>query len=116
MYSVVGSSFTVLIVTRAIKRIDVLANRMGGLFRLGPCNRLVAGEPLHLVHIRLDQARIDRERFTSDEPRRNAHCHHTFEYPAQGIALTEAFAPSPTEHRMIRDIVFDPEFAEPPVG
>ena len=49
---------------------------MGGLLRLGPCDRLVAGEPLRLVHIRLDQARIDRERFASDKSRRNAQRHN----------------------------------------
>jgi len=60
--------------------------------------RPVAGGPLHLVYIRLDQARIDRERFASDKPRRNAQRHHTFEYPAQGIARSETFAPRSTEH------------------
>ena len=89
---------------------------MRGFLRLGPCNRLVAREPLHLVHIRLDQARIDRERFASDKPRRNAHRHHTLEYPAQGIARSETFAPRSTEHRMIWNAVFDPEFTKPPVG
>ena len=83
---------------------------------LGPCNRRVARKPLCLVHIRLDQAHIDRERFASDEPGRNAYPHHALEYAAQGIALAEAFVPRSTEYRMIGHLVFDPEFAKPPVG
>jgi hypothetical protein len=44
--------------------------------------RLIAGDPLLPVHIRLDQARIDRERFAPNQPGRDAHRHHTLEYPA----------------------------------
>src|SRR6516164_4431681 len=57
---------------------------------LRPGNRLVAGEPLLLVHIRLDQARINRERFATNKPSRNACRHHTLKHPAQGVALTKA--------------------------
>src|SRR5512138_53375 len=89
---------------------------MGSLLRLGPGDRLVAREPLHLVHICPDQARIDRERFASNESCRNAQRHHTLEYPTQGIARSEPFAPRSTEHRMIWDLVFNPELAEPSVS
>jgi hypothetical protein len=76
---------------------------------------LVAGNPLLLVHIRLDQARIDRERFPANEPGCDAHCHHALEHPAQGIALTETFMPRTAEHRMVGDLVLDAELAKPPV-
>src|ERR1700742_188307 len=89
---------------------------MGCLLCLWPCNRLVAGDPLLLVYIRLDQARIDRERFGPHQPGRNALCHDILEAPTQGVALPEAFVPRTTEHRVIGDPVLNAELAEPPVG
>jgi hypothetical protein len=71
---------------------------------------------LRLVHIRLDQARIDRERFASNQPGRNAHCHYTLEHSAQGVALSEAFVPGAAEYRVIGDPVLDAEFAKPPAS
>jgi hypothetical protein len=76
---------------------------MGCLLCLRPCNRLVAGYPLLLVYSRLDQARIDRERFVPNQPGRNAHCHYTLEDPTQSIALPEAFVPRTAEYRVIGD-------------
>src|ERR1044071_5223837 len=96
--AVAVSTITDLSVTCRIQRRNVLANRMGSLFRLGPCDRLVARKPLRLVHICLDQACIDRERFAANKSRRNALHHHTLEHPAQGIARSKTFAPSTTEH------------------
>src|SRR6202521_5066524 len=89
---------------------------MGCLLCLWPCNRLVAGHPLLLVYIRLDQARIDRERFAPNQPGRNAHCHDSLEDPTQGVTLPEAFVPRTTEYRVIGDPVLNAELAEPPVG
>ena len=74
-------STTILIAAGGIEGHEILANRMGCLLCLWPCKRLVAGDPLCLVHIRLDQARIDRERFTSNQPGHDAHRHHALEYP-----------------------------------
>src|SRR5664279_5595878 len=91
---------------------NLLSNRMG---YLRPRNRLVAGCPLLLVHIRLDQARIDRKRLAPNEPGRDAHRHHALEHPSQGIALAEALVSRAAEHRMIGDLVLNPELAEPPV-
>ncbi len=51
-----------------------------------------------LVHIRLNQARIDRERFAANEPGRDAHRYHALEYTAQSIALAEPLVPRATEH------------------
>ena len=65
-----------------IESYEILANRMGCFLRLRPRKRLVAGDPLRLVYIRLDQARIDRERFASNQPGPNAHRHHALKYPA----------------------------------
>ena len=98
------SATTLLIAAGSIEGREVLANRMGCLLCLRPAHRLVAGNPLLLVHIRLDQARIDRERFAANQPGRDAHRHHALEHPAQGIALAEAFMPGTAEHRMIGDL------------
>jgi len=89
---------------------------MGCLLCLRPCNRLVAGHPLLLVYIRLDQARVDRERFAPNQPGRNAHCHDTLEDPTHSVALPEAFVPRTAEDRVIGDPVLNAELAEPPVG
>src|ERR1700760_3845842 len=71
---------------------------------LRPCNRLVAGHPLLLVYIRLDQARIDRECFAPNQPGRNAHGNDSLENPTQGVTLPEAFGPRTTEYRVIYSI------------
>jgi hypothetical protein len=63
------SAVILLIVAGSIKSRKVLSNRMG---YLRPCNWLVAGCPLLLVYIRLDQAGIDRERFAANKPGRDA--------------------------------------------
>src|SRR5215831_17123438 len=83
---------------------------------LRPGNRLVAGEPLLLVYICLDHVRINRERFATNRPSRDACRHHTFEHPAQGLALMKAIMPRTAEHRMIGYPVLDTELAKPPVG
>jgi hypothetical protein len=53
--------------------------------------------------------------FAANKPGRDAHRHQALEHPAQSIALSEPFMPGSAEHRMIGDIVPDPELAEPPV-
>ena len=109
-------STTIPIAAGGIERYEILANRMGCLLCLWPRKRLITGDPLCLVHIHLDQARIDRERFASNQPARNAHRHHALEYPAYGIALSEAFVPRTAEYRVIGNLVFDTELAEPAIG
>src|ERR1700716_4276954 len=109
-------STTILVAMGSIESREVLTNRMGCLLRLRPCKRPVAGDPLLLVHIRLDQARIDRECFASNQPGRNALRYHTLEYPAQGIALPETFASCTAEYRVIGNLVFNTELAKPAIG
>ena len=109
-------STAILVAASGIEGCEILANRMGCLLCLRPCNRLVARYPFLLVHIRLDQARIDRERFAPNQPGRNAHRHHSLEDPAQGIALSEAFLPRTAEHGVVGYFVFDAELAEPTIG
>ena len=101
-------STAILITAGGIEGREILANRMGCLLRLRPGDRLVARNPLLLVHIRLDQARIDRERFAADQPGRDTHRHHALEHPSQSIALTKAFVPSAAEHRMIGNLSSTP--------
>ncbi|MEA2919218.1 MAG: hypothetical protein QOJ15_11299 [Bradyrhizobium sp.] len=76
---------------------------------------LISGYTPGLVHIRLDQARIDRKRFAADQPRRDTRHHHALKYPPQGITLTKALMPCAAEHRMIGNPVLDVELAKPPV-
>jgi hypothetical protein len=52
------------------------------------------------------------ENASPQQPGRDAHRHHTLEYPAQGIAFSEAFAPRKAEYRVIGNPVFDTELAE----
>jgi hypothetical protein len=62
---------------------EVLANRTGCLLGLWPGNRLIARHRLLLVHVCLDQARIDRKPFAANQPGRDALRHHAFENPPQ---------------------------------
>src|SRR6266542_2615468 len=76
----------------------------------------IAGNALlDLPHAPL-QAGIDRERFTADQPSRDAHRHYALKHPPQSITLSKALVPRAAEHRMIGDCVLDPELAKPPVG
>src|SRR6266481_2066709 len=86
----IPTAIALIFIAGGIESSEVFPNRMR-CFR--PGNRLVAREPLLLVHICLDQARINRERFATDKPSRDACRHHTLEHPAQGIALTKALMP-----------------------
>src|SRR4029450_8434907 len=72
-----------LFAVSSIESREVLANRMGCLFRLRPGDRLVARRSLLLVHIRLDQARIDRKRFAAHKPSRDAHRQHALKQHPQ---------------------------------
>jgi hypothetical protein len=101
-----------LIAVSGIESSEILANRMGCLFRPRPGDRLFARSSLLLVHICLDQARIDRKCFAAHKPGRDAHCHHALKHPSQSIALTEPFVPSSAEHRMVGNLFFDTELAE----
>src|SRR5262249_9795562 len=73
---------TPLIPAGGIEDREVLANRTRCLLGLRPGNRLIAGRPLLLVHVCLDQARIDRKPFAANQPNRDALRHHALEHPA----------------------------------
>src|SRR6266536_6272105 len=107
----VVSTIILLITAGGVEGCEVLPNRMRCFLGLRPGNRPITGDPLLLVHIRLDQARIDRKPFAANQPDRDAPRHHALEYPAQGIALTETLVPRTAEHGMVRDLVFDTELA-----
>jgi len=114
--SAIPTAIALIFAAGSIESSEVFPNRMRCFLTLRPGNRLVAAEPLLLVHICLDQARINRERFATNKPSRNACRHHTLEHPAQGVALTKAIMPRTAEHRMIGYPVLDTELAKPPVG
>src|SRR6266480_2423554 len=92
------------------------SNRTGRLLRLRPGDRLITGYPLLLIHVRLDQARIDRECFAANQPGSDALRHHALKYPAQRIALAKALMPCTAEYRMIGNTVFNAKLAKPSVG
>jgi hypothetical protein len=75
-------STKILVAARGIEGRKLLANRLGCHLCPRPCKRLIARNPFLPIHVRLDQARIDRERLASNQPGRNAHRHHTLEHPA----------------------------------
>src|SRR5262249_38596959 len=107
---------TLLITAGGIEDREVLANRTRCLLGLRPGNRLIAGRPLLLVHVCLDQARIDRKPFAANQPNRDALRHHALKHPAQGVALAKALVPCAAEHRMVGDTVLDAELTEPAIG
>src|SRR3984893_225143 len=113
---IVPTTTTLLIPASGIEGRKVLANCMGGFFRLRPDDWLIARHSSPPARVCLDQACINRECFAVNEPRRDAHRHHPLEHPPQGIALTKALEPCTAEHRMIGDLVLDAELAKPPVG
>jgi hypothetical protein len=69
-----------------------------------------------LVGIRRDQAGIDREPFAADQPCRDAGLNHVLEDAAENVTVAEPLIARPRERRMIRDLVFDREPAEPAIG
>jgi hypothetical protein len=110
-------SVSILLITASgIERGEIFANRTGCLLRLRPGDWLITSHTLLLVYIGLDQTRIDRKRFATNQPGRDARRNHALEHPSQSITLTKALMPGAAEHRMIRDTVLDPELAKPPIG
>src|SRR6266704_2755207 len=101
--------------TRLLWEVCADCRRRSIRHHLRPGDWLVTWYSLLLVHIRLDQARIDRECFTADQPSRDAHRHYALKHPPQSITLSKALVPRAAEHRMIVDCVLDAEFAKPPV-
>jgi hypothetical protein len=53
---------------------------------------------LLLIHIGLDQARIDRKCFAANQVGRDALRHHTLKNLAQGITRAKALMPGTAEH------------------
>jgi hypothetical protein len=76
------STAILLITIGGIESRQVLANRSRCLLRLRPANRLLTRNPLLLVHIRLDQARINGECFTPDQSGSDAHRHYPLKHSA----------------------------------
>jgi acyl carrier protein len=72
-----------------------------------PFGAPAARHPLVLVHVRLDQACINRECFAANQTGRNAFCDHGLEYSAQRIALAKALVPRTTEYRVIGNPVLN---------
>src|SRR5262249_48483365 len=69
-----------------------------------------------LVGICLDQARVDRKAFATDQTGHNARIDDMFEYATNDISFAEALIARPREGRMIRDSILDTELAEPSIG
>src|SRR5262249_61600671 len=104
-----GAVASILIAASRVESREVLANCTQCLLGLRPGNRLIARRPLLLVHVCLDQARIDRKPPASNQPSRDALRHHALKHPAQGVALAKALVPCAADHRMVGDTVLDAE-------
>ena len=66
--------------------------------QLGIEDRIPAGHPLLLVHVRPDQAGIDRKSFAANQSSRDALRHHALKYTAQCIAFAKALVPGTVKH------------------
>src|SRR6476469_495709 len=69
-----------------------------------------------LVGVCLDQARVYRKTFATNQTGHNARLDDMFEYATNDISIAEALIAGPREGRMIWDSILDPELAEPPIG
>ena len=68
-----------------------------------------------LVGVSRNQACVDRKPFATDQPSPNTCLNNTLENLAEDVAVTKAFIAGARERRMIRDLVFDAQAAEPAV-
>src|SRR5208282_4800361 len=73
-------SAVLLTVLGGIQSRQILADRAGRFLDPRPGNWLIARRPLLLVHVRLDQARIDRKSLAANQASRNALRHHALKY------------------------------------
>src|SRR5437867_12600424 len=89
---------------------------MGCFLSLRPSGWRVARNPLLPIHVRFDQACINRKSFAADQASRDACRHHALEHTSKGTALPKALPPGTAEHRMVGDAVLDAELAEPAIG
>ena len=69
-----------------------------------------------LVGVSLDQARIDSKAFTTNQAGHDTGLDNTLEDPAKDATVAEPFVARSRECRMIGDLVFYAELAEPAVG
>src|SRR5262249_36752263 len=111
----IGSATILIICAGSIESRKILPNRTRSFLGLRPSDRLVAGHSLLPTHVGLDQARIDRECFRTNQPGLDAHRNDALEYPAQGIAFAKALMACARKYRMIGDLVLDTELTKPPV-
>src|SRR5262245_15318737 len=68
------------------------------------------------VGVSLNEARIDGEAFTADEAGRHAGSNDTLKHFPEDVAVAEALVTGARESRVIRDLVFDAQAAEPAIG
>jgi hypothetical protein len=61
---------------------QILADRTGRFLCLRPTNWLIARRPLLFVHVRPDQARINRKSLAANQASGNALRHDVLKYPA----------------------------------
>jgi hypothetical protein len=82
---------------------------------LGPAD-VAARDPFEATGVGLDHARIHREAFAADEPRRHASAHHALEDMAEHIAVAEAAVAVDRKRRMVGNSILETQPAEPAVG
>jgi methionine synthase II (cobalamin-independent) len=85
---------------------------------VGPIKRPQGSVPglIEIEASRFQQLSIDRKTFAPNEARIHARPYHSLEELAQNIAVSEPAMAINREGRMIRDLIFQTQSAEPPIG
>ena len=68
------------------------------------------------VGVDLENTGVDREAFTLNEASGHRRAHDALEDMTQDIAVAEATQPVSRQRRVVRNLVFQVEFAEPAIG
>jgi hypothetical protein len=92
---------------------QILTNCSAGSFRR---KSFVAFDPLLPIGIGFDQARIDRESFSTNQPLLDTATQYALEHATKEVALPEPAMPVLGERRVIRYRSIQTEPTEPPVG
>src|SRR5262249_53144751 len=101
---------------RIIEGSKIFLHRAACLFSSTLLTPIGSPDRTLLVGIRRDQAGIDREPFAADQSARNARFDDMLEDTAKNIAVTKPLIARTRKRRMIRQLVFDREPAEPAIG
>src|SRR5208337_119493 len=97
------------------QRLQILANRARAELRVAPVDPFLAWNTPTAVGVGLHDACVDREPFASNQSFGHASPYNRLEDMSEDIALAETAVPVLREARMIRNLVFKAQPAEPPI-